>query len=95
MGRVYGQAIKAGWSHYGSRSGSYTMYPLSTTTISAIYGRSRAGSFLSKGSSYLSGVKESQIGSSSLPANVIGNFGCSSDSKNSGVASGYGKILTV
>jgi hypothetical protein len=91
--RIYGSSNKQGWAPYITSSSSYTIYPMSTTTISAIYGRSNAGIFLPRGSTYLTGIKETQVGSSSLPANIIGDFGCSDNS--AGLSTGYGKILTV
>lgn len=68
------------------------MYPVSSTTLNAIYGRSGAGIFLPKGSSYvLPNFNDNSIGSTSF-SNVLGDFSCSSSSD---FVSGYGKILSV
>jgi hypothetical protein len=59
LGRVYGSDLKTFWEPYSSSSAATTystMYPLSTTTVNALYGRSDAGVFLPSGSTYLSGI---------------------------------------
>lgn len=95
LGRVYGPSLKTFWDPYAASSATTysTMYPLSSTTINALYGRSDAGVFLPSGSTYLSGITNSQIGSSSLPSNIIGDFTCSGS--GSSLISGYGKITSV
>lgn len=96
LGRVYGSDLKTFWEPYSSSSAATTystMYPLSTTTVNALYGRSDAGVFMPSGSSYLSGITSSQIGSSSLPSSIVGDFNCAGS--GSGLQSGYGKITSV
>lgn len=96
LGRVYGSDLKTFWEPYSSSSAATTystMYPLSTTTVNALYGRSDAGVFLPSGSTYLSGITSNQIGSSSLPSNIVGDFNCAGS--GSGLQSGYGKITSV
>lgn len=67
------------------------MYPVSSTTLNALYGKSSAGIFLPKGSSYLTDFDERKIGSFSS-SNLLGDFTCSSTND---YISGYGKILSV
>ena len=95
LGRVYGSSVKTYWEPYTSSSATTysTMYPLSSTTMNALYGRSDAGVFLPSGSTYLSGITSSQIGSSSLPSNIVGDFTCSGSGNS--VQSGYGKVTSV
>ena len=67
---------------------------MSSTTLSAVFGMSSAGIFLPTGSStYLSGIKPSQIGTSSS-SSVLGDFTCSAG-PGSDLITGYGKITSV
>lgn len=93
--RIYGQSNSKYLSSYTSPASVYsTMYPLSITTLNALYGNSAAGIFLPSGSSsYLSGISSSVIGTSSLPSNVVSDFSCSSSSND--LISGYGKVTSV
>lgn len=91
LGRVYGSSLKSYWQPYVSSSTYATMYPLSSVTVGALYGRSSAGIFLPSSGTYLSGITRSQIGSSSLPSNIISDFTCSGND----FVSGYGYITSV
>jgi hypothetical protein len=46
LSKLYGQSTRSFWSPFVTKTVSYTMYPLSTITIGALYGRSKAGCFL-------------------------------------------------
>ena len=56
--KIYGKNLKDGWSKFSGPKYS-TMYPASKTTVGALYGRNKAGIFLPKGASYLTGIKAS------------------------------------
>lgn len=100
--KIYGPSMKTFWNPYstGSTSTFSTMYPISSTTLGALYGTNSAGVFLPKDNTFLSGISANQIGSSSLPSNILGDFTCSSGSSSSfgsgsGVTSGFGKITSI
>ena len=56
--KIYGKNLKDGWSKFSGPKYS-TMYPASKTTVGALYGSNKAGIFLPKGASYLTGIKAS------------------------------------
>jgi len=92
MTRVYGPSVSDFFSSTGRslQSTQATMYPVNSVTYDALLGRSSAGIF-SSGSTYLSGISASQIGSSSVPSGILGDFSCSGSSD----LSGYGRISSV
>lgn len=87
--RVYGSNVRTYWQPYAFSSSYSTMYPLSTITVNALYGRGTAGIFVPAGGSYLSGISRSQIGQP--PANLVGDFTCS----NNNYVTGYATVNTV
>lgn len=94
LDRLYGANVRTLYGPLASAPASFsTMYPLSTTTINALYGASSAGVFLARDGSYLAGISAKDIGSPSLTSRVVGNFGCAATGSN--LISGYGKITSV
>lgn len=92
MTRVYGPSVSDFFSNTGRslQTTQATMYPVNSVTYDALLGRSSAGIF-SSGNTFLSGISASQIGSSSVPSGILGDFSCSGSSD----LSGYGKISSV
>lgn len=90
LARVYGTGFNSFWQSVIAPSTYCTMYPISQVTVSALYGRSTAGIFLTNSGNYLAGISRKQIGSSA-PASIIGDFTCSGND----FFTGYGRIVSV